>query len=156
MPDESKVPVCEKSSVKNDEEIRGKEKVGAVIYAVISFVNIKICYDLIPVAEAFVNTLKQNGVNSLFLLLISTVGIILVPTICTSAAAYFSRLIIGAPISGAGYYAAVTAFPYLFIAYLLLGANNLLLLFPLLISAAMSLLCTHAIITYEKGKPFHI
>lgn len=102
------------------------------------------------------NSLKQNGVNSLLLLTVSLVGIILIPVICTSAAANFYRLIIGAPISGVGYYAAVTAFPYLFIAYLLLGANNLLLLFPLLISAAMSLLCTYAIITYEKGKPFHI
>ena len=84
--------------------------------------------------------------------------ILLAAVLSTSAAAYFSRLIIGAPIRRAApYYIVAGALLYGVPAYIsLFMLHNLVLLFGLLVCGALSLLCTHAIITYEKGKPFSI
>ena len=135
-----------------------KEKVGAVIYGVISAVNFKICYDAAPTFGELIDILTEGGKSVFMQLFLTGAFILLAAVLSTSAAAYFSRLIIGAPIRRAApYYIVAGALLYGVPAYIsLFMLHNLVLLFGLLVCGALSLLCTNAIITYEKGKPFSI
>ncbi len=152
MPEENRAPDAERERA---EKIRGKEQVGAVIYAVISVVNFKICYDFVSSTVNFADFEAKSGEGSLFLLWACAVGAGPLPAACTSAAAGFSRWIVGAPIWGTSYYVVATAVIYAPILRLVLGAG-LLLIIPVVAAAALSMISTHAVITYEKGKPFRI
>lgn len=146
------------TAAKKNEEAYAKEKVGAVIYGVISAVNFKICYDNAPTFGELIDILTGSGENAVMQLFLTGMFILLAAVASTSAAAYFSRLIIGAPIRGAAsYYVVAGALLYGISAYIsLFRLYDFVLTFVLLVCGALSLLCTHAIITYEKGKPFRI
>ena len=147
------------TAAKKEEEAYAKEKVGAVIYGVISAVNFKICYDAAPTFGELIDILTGGGKNAVMQLLLTGMFILLAAIIGTSAAAYFSRLIIGAPIRrAASYYVVAGALLYgipIYISFLSMP-GNFVLVFVTIICGALSLLFTHAIITYEKGKPFRL
>lgn len=164
-----KYKIYEKGAKQVSEEIKenaaekakedyAKEKVGAVIYGVISAVNFKTCYDSAPTFGELIDILTMGGKSAFMQLFLTGAFILLAAVLSTSAAAYFSRLIIGAPIRRAApYYVVAGALLYGVPAYIsLFMLYNLVLFFGLLVCGALSLLCTHAIITYEKGKPFRI
>ena len=148
MSTESKTPENQQSAAKAAAEACEKDRVGALIYAVIAAVNIKICYDLVPTVQGKITALNEDGVNSLFLLLLTASLLVLTPVACTSAAAAFSRGILGRPIICADYYAVLTALPYAAVIYIMYEMSILLFAPLALIPGALSLLCTHAIITY--------
>ena len=95
--------IKETAAEKNDEAY-AKEKVGAVIYGVISAVNVKICYDKAPTFGELIDILTGGGENAVMQLFLTGMFILLAAVASTSAAAYFSRLIIGVPIRGAASY----------------------------------------------------
>ena len=135
---------------------REKDPVGALIYAVIAAVNLKICYDFVPAVQGTLTALKDNGASSLLLLLLTVGLLVLTPVVCTSAAAAFSRAILGRPVLCTDYYAVLTALPYAAVIFIMVKMGLFLFILLALVPGALSMLCTHAIITYEKGKPFRI
>ena len=52
------------TAAKKNEEAYAKEKVGAVIYGVISAVNFKICYDNAPTFGELIDILTGGGENA--------------------------------------------------------------------------------------------